>query len=51
MLIYMTHPNHGTHIAYSQGEIDDCLKNGWKVREEKPVIERKKPGPKPKGNK
>lgn len=33
MLVYMTHPNHGTHIAYSQSEVDTCKANGWKVRE------------------
>lgn len=33
MLVYMSHPNHGTHIAYSQTEVDTCKANGWKVIE------------------
>lgn len=33
MLVYMSHPNHGTHIAYSQAEVDTCKANGWKVIE------------------
>lgn len=35
MAIYMTHPDHGTHICYSQSEVDSCVKNGWSLREEK----------------
>lgn len=35
MLVYMTHPNHGTHIAYSHEEIERCKANGWTVREDK----------------
>lgn len=34
MPTYLTHSEHGTHIAYLQTEVDACLKNGWKVREE-----------------
>lgn len=34
MITYLKHPEHGTHICYSQTEVDACLKNGWKVREE-----------------
>lgn len=34
MPTYLTHSEHGTHIAYLQAEVDACLKNGWKVREE-----------------
>lgn len=36
MLVYMTHPNHGTHIAYSLEEVERCRANGWTVREDKP---------------
>ncbi len=37
-MIYLTHPGHGTHIAYTSQEVADCLANGWKIREEpKPV--------------
>lgn len=31
MLIYMTHPKHGIHIAYSDQEVEYNKKNGWKV--------------------
>lgn len=34
MAIYMTHPDHGTHICYSQSEVDSCVKNGWSLRDE-----------------
>jgi len=33
----MTHPDHGVHIAYSDIEEAECLKNGWSYEEiEKP---------------
>jgi hypothetical protein len=35
MVVYMTHPQHGTHIAYSQQEVEACQKNGWSIRPEK----------------
>jgi hypothetical protein len=40
--VYLTHPDHGTHIAYTQDEIDRCLAEGWKLKvsaceEDKPV--------------
>lgn len=34
MITYLTHPLHGTHVAYSQDEVERCQRNGWKVREE-----------------
>lgn len=34
MPTYLTHSEHGTHIVYTQADVDACLKNGWKVREE-----------------
>lgn len=35
MLIYLTHPNHGTHIAYTQDEADKLVKeSGWTIRKE-----------------
>lgn len=34
MVTYMTHPEHGTHIAYSDVEIETCKNNGWSVRDE-----------------
>ena len=33
MLVYMIHPNHGTHIAYTPQEVEDCLKNGWTFKD------------------
>ena len=36
MIVYMEHPKHGTHIAYSEDEVKACEANGWKVRQEKP---------------
>ena len=32
MLTYLTHPLHGTHIAYTEQEIAQCEKNGWTKR-------------------
>ena len=34
MIIALTHPNHGTHIAYSEQEAISCEANGW-VRDAK----------------
>ena len=31
MPTYLTHPEHGTHIAYSEMEIENCKQNGWSV--------------------
>jgi len=33
MLVYLTHPLHGVHIAYSDAEVKLCLKNGWTVKD------------------
>jgi hypothetical protein len=33
---YMKHAQHGAHVAYDQGEIDRCIKNGWVVADEQP---------------
>lgn len=33
--IYLAHPEHGTHIAYTDREVNDCLENGWTIVEEK----------------
>ena len=30
-MIYMTHPKHGIHIAYSDQEVEYNKKNGWEV--------------------
>jgi Zn ribbon nucleic-acid-binding protein len=38
MLVYLEHPDHGVHIAYSKVELEECLQNGWKVREEKKEV-------------
>lgn len=49
MLVYMTHPDHGTHIVYSPAEMKHCQKHGWKVYGDSPplpksmVEEKKKP--------
>jgi len=43
MLVYMTHPKHGTHIAYSHDEVEMCKRNGWTVREDKPKQEAPRP--------
>ena len=32
--IYMVHPRHGVHIAYSQAEVDQCKVHGWSLRDE-----------------
>jgi hypothetical protein len=37
MLVYLTHPDHGTHICYTLYEVEQCEKNGWKRIEQKPV--------------
>ena len=29
MLFYMTHPQHGVHIALDEDEAKTCEKNGW----------------------
>lgn len=34
MATYMTHPDHGTHIAYSEAEIETCKQHGWSLRDE-----------------
>lgn len=26
---YMTHPEHGVHIAYSKDEVERCKAHGW----------------------
>ena len=30
-LIYMTHPQHGVHIVYSEDDQKACEKEGWSV--------------------
>ena len=37
MEIYMTHPEHGTHIAYSDREVAECAKSGWRRQVDVPV--------------
>lgn len=37
MPIYLTHPLHGVHVAYTEDEVRECQKNGWKVREDEPI--------------
>lgn len=41
MEIYLVHPEHGTHIAYTENEVAECAKSGWRRRvdvpEPKPV--------------
>lgn len=36
MTTYLTHPEHGTHLAYDDGEVERCKKNGWVVYGDKP---------------
>lgn len=43
MITYMTHPDHGTHIAYSKAEVERCESNGWSVRCDKKEPEHVKP--------
>lgn len=43
---YMTHPEHGVHIAYSQDEVERCKAHGWKERPNEGV--NKEPAPKAK---
>ncbi len=33
MIIRLTHPKHGTHLAYSEAEAQTCEGNGW-IREQ-----------------
>lgn len=37
MLVYMVHPDHGTHIAYDAEEVVRCKAAGWKFRDESNV--------------
>lgn len=39
MPVYLVHEKHGTHIAYSPDEVQRCIANGWKLRDEKPPKE------------
>lgn len=34
MPTYLTHAEHGTHIAYNAIELEACLKNGWQLKKE-----------------
>ena len=36
MLVYLVHPKHGTHIAYSPLEVEKCKANGWVERDAVP---------------
>lgn len=36
MIVYLTHPKHGVHIAYSDAEVKACEANGWTVRKDAP---------------
>lgn len=38
MIIVLTHERHGTHIAYSLAEAEECEKNGWMRQEKHPVL-------------
>ena len=40
MLVHMTHPQHGIHIAYSDVEVAACEKNGWTLKKEDAKPER-----------
>ncbi len=31
MTTYLTHPDHGVHLAYTDEEIKKCEATGWKV--------------------
>lgn len=42
MIVYLTHPKHGVHVAYSDDEVARCKANGWSVRVDAP-----KPPPEP----
>lgn len=35
MMVYMTHPQHGTTIVYVAAEVESNKLNGWIVQEEK----------------
>lgn len=39
MQIYLTHPDHGTHIAYSDQEVERCKANGWVLRKDSSEIQ------------
>ena len=34
MIVYMVHPDHGTHVAYDLFEVERNKLNGWTVRED-----------------
>lgn len=36
--IYLTHPKHGVHVAYSADEVKRCEANGWTLRQEPPAV-------------
>ncbi len=38
MMIFLTHPNHGEKVAYTEGEAVLDMKNGWARRKDGPVI-------------
>lgn len=38
MIVYLTHPQHGTHIVYTPFELEKCKQNGW-VERDKPKQE------------
>ena len=40
MMTFLTHPLHGTHIAYTDQEIALCKKNGWTERDTEPHVAR-----------
>lgn len=37
MLVYMKHPQHGVHLAYTDDEIKACEANGWVRRDAQAV--------------
>lgn len=32
MIYYLTHPQHGSHVAYSEDEVARCKASGWVER-------------------
>lgn len=39
-IYYLDHPEHGTHVCYSESDVKIAEKNGWILRKDEPVIEK-----------
>jgi len=46
-IYYLDHPEHGTHVCYSESDVKIAEKNGWILRKDEPVIVEKEEKPHP----